>query len=86
MSGEACRSCQAPIMWLDHATTGKPAPIDAQPDPKGNIRVGVAFEHYTVLAGQELQDAQERGDELHLNHYVTCPQAKAWRDRKAARP
>jgi len=72
-------------MWLDHATTTKPAPIDAEPVPGGNIRVGVAFEHYTVLTGQDLRDAQERGDELHKNHYVTCPQAAAWRARKAVR-
>jgi hypothetical protein len=80
---ETCRSCKALIMWLDHVTTGKAAPIDADPSPDGNIRVGVAFEHYTVLTGQERKDALERGDELHLNHYATCPQAKAWRERAA---
>jgi hypothetical protein len=75
-------------MWLDHATTGKPAPIDVEPVPDGNIRIGVAFEHYTVLSGDERQDAIDRGDELHLNHFVTCPQSAAWKARaaKADRP
>ena len=82
---EQCRSCHAPVMWLDHATTGKPARIDAAPDPDGNIRVGVAFEHYTVLTGQERADALERGDELHKNHWATCPDAAKWRARKASR-
>ena len=77
-----CRSCGAPIMWLEHVTTGKPAPIDIQASMDGNIRIGVIPEHYGVLTGQDLADAQERGDELHKSHYATCPQAPAWRAKR----
>jgi hypothetical protein len=83
---DKCRSCDAPVMWLEHATTGKRAPIDWDAAPDGNIRLGVALEHYIVLSGDERQDALARGDPLHLNHYVTCPHAAAWKKRQGARP
>lgn len=69
-------------MWLKNIVSGKAAPIDAEPVPTGNIRVGVAGEHYSVLAGQGLRDAQERGDVLHTNHFATCPQARSWKGGK----
>jgi hypothetical protein len=83
---EACRSCQAPVLWLENTTTGKRAPIDAAPTPDGNIVV-VDGERYQVIGGEERQDAIAQGVALHLNHFVTCPQAPAWKQRgaKAAR-
>ena len=72
----ACRSCQAEILWLANLTTGRRAPIDAQPVPDGNIVVRGG--HYQVLAGQQRQDAIGRGVPLHTSHFVGCPQAPAW--------
>lgn len=77
-----CRSCQAPVMWLENATTGKRAPIDAQISADGNITV-LDGTHYQVLGGTERQDALDEGWPLHLNHYVTCPHAAAWKKRGA---
>jgi hypothetical protein len=81
---ESCRSCQAPVLWLKNIVTGKPAPIDAEPAPNGNIRVDVAGEYYSVVAGQDRADALERGDPLHTNHFATCPQARSWKGGKKA--
>jgi hypothetical protein len=77
-----CRSCTAPVMWLTNEKTGKRAPIDAEPAPDGNIVVFDALS-YQVIGGTERQDAIDEGFPLHLNHYVTCPQAAAWKARAA---
>lgn len=79
---DQCRSCQAPVLWLQHATTGKRAPINTEPDPAGNIAV-LDGTHYQVLGSSERQDALNEGWPLHLNHYVTCPYAAAWKKRGA---
>jgi hypothetical protein len=81
---EACRSCQAPILWLDSATTGKPAPIDAAPALNGNIRVDVVHGCYFVVTGEDRQAAIRHGGPLHTNHFVTCPQRAAWKGRAKA--
>lgn len=79
--GDACRSCFAPVLWLEHATTGKSAPIDAAPVPEGNIEV-LDNGTYVVLAGDALAGARGLGSQLHLNHFVTCAQAAAWKGRR----
>jgi len=64
--------CGAAILWLDHARTGKPAPIDADPDGNGNVIIDLAKGDYAVLAGDNLAEAHQRGTELRLNHFVSC--------------
>jgi hypothetical protein len=87
---ELCRSCRAPVIWLEHESTGKPAPIDAEPvGAAGNILVDEAAGTYRVTTvGDDRQSAVDRGEPLHKNHYATCPQSAAWRARasKAVRP
>jgi len=80
----SCRSCQAPVLWLDHETTGTSTPVDAEPHPHvfGNIVVDAAAGTYRVVAGDERQAMIERGDPLHLNHFVTCPQSAAWKSKR----
>jgi hypothetical protein len=55
-------------------------PLDAEPDPEGNVRVEwnkdrtpVAY----VLRREELAGAQD--GELYRPHWATCPDAEAWR-------
>jgi hypothetical protein len=82
-----CRTCRAPVMWLDNVTTGKRAPIDASPATDGNIVVDTGTGTYRVLP--ELERAGACGQTpLHLNHFVTCEQSAAWKKRtaKAAGP
>jgi hypothetical protein len=73
-----CRSCDAPILWLRHARTGKRAPIDAEPVPEGNIVVGDDGTYVTLNAAQAAEVAS-RGGPLHFNHFMTCPDAADWR-------
>jgi hypothetical protein len=77
-----CRSCRAPVMWLDNVKTGKRAPIDAEPVPHGNIVV-LDGGQYNTLATSERLEAAAEGVPLHLNHFVTCEQAPAWKARAA---
>jgi hypothetical protein len=87
---DSCRSCRAPVIWLEHNKTGQPAPIDAEPVGRaGNILIDLATGTYRVTTvGDDRQGALDRGDPLHTNHFATCPQSKVWRERatKAGRP
>jgi hypothetical protein len=70
-----CRSCGAPVYWLKHATTGKLAPVDAAPNPSGNVTVDPAAGTYTVLgtAGARADTAR------YTSHFMPCPQCRTWR-------
>lgn len=83
--GDTCRSCHAPVIWLEHVSTGKPAPIDAEPvGAAGNILVDLAVGTYRVTSvGDDRQGAIDRGEPLHTNHFATCPQSAAWKARAA---
>jgi hypothetical protein len=81
---DTCRSCHAEVLWLENTTTGKSAPIDAELVPDGNIVVDQVAGTYRVVTGDDRQDAIDRGDPLHLNHFVTCPQQAAWKGRRRA--
>lgn len=80
---DTCRSCPAPVLWLRHAVTGKRAPIDQAPAPDGNIVVDETDGTYLTLNAAQRNEVRERGGELHLNHFVTCPQAASWKGRAA---
>ena len=80
---ERCRSCQAPVLWLEHERTAKRAPIDAEPTEVGNIVVDDVGGTYSVVAGQVRDNLVDAGMPLHTNHFATCPQQTAWRERAA---
>jgi hypothetical protein len=54
-------------------------PIDAEPTELGNIQFVAEFGMATVLTGDALASARAAGEPLHLNHFVTCPDAHAYR-------
>lgn len=74
----ACRSCDAPVIWIKHAKTGTPAPIDAEPTPDGNVML--SGDCYIVLGTAEARaEARRNGFDLHTNHFQTCKDAKRWK-------
>jgi hypothetical protein len=79
---DACRSCKAPIIWLEHVRTGKRAPIDAAPTPEGNIVVSLPSGTYRIA---ETPDLVER-EPLHTNHDDTHPACAVWQAAMAGRP
>jgi hypothetical protein len=81
---DTCRSCQAPVLWLENLTTGKRAPIDAEGTEIGNIVVNRAAGTYRVISGKERDEAIHSAASLHTNHFATCPQSAAWKQRAKA--
>jgi hypothetical protein len=77
-----CRSCPARVLWLANVTTHKRAPIDAAPAVGGNIVVDLDAGTYRIVTGIEREDMIGRGDPLHLNHFVTCPNAAEHKGRR----
>lgn len=80
----ACASCGADIIWCHDARTGKPAPVDAAPDPHGNVSVYLAAKgeaRSVVLASTKASAARAAGLPLHLNHFASCPHADRWKSR-----
>lgn len=75
--------CNASVLWLKYELTGRPAPIDAEPDPagNGNVRIDLEAGTYAIVSGEELEQAHEAGEPLHLNHWVTCPAAQSRKAR-----
>jgi hypothetical protein len=75
-----CRACPAEIFFaVQNRTDGKAAnnnPLDRRPNPeKGNLRVDFSTSppKYDVLSKEDATAARERGEELYISHFVTCP-------------
>lgn len=79
---KTCRSCGAEVVWLKHVRTGKPAPIDAVPNPAGNIVIHLDRGTYENVPADE-RDTQR--DWLHTNHFQTCASADFWKKRGSLR-
>lgn len=75
-----CRSCGAPVLWRAHAKTNRLAPIDARPNPQGNVYL-LPDERYEVLTAAQRKAGWVPRTPLHTNHFQTCPHAKGWHDR-----
>lgn len=73
-----CRSCGAEVMMLRSASTGKMAPINAEPDANGNILINTKRGEYLIVK----KAAREAGMVLHTNHFSTCPNADSWHATK----
>lgn len=71
--GDHCSSCRTPILWRRHSGTGKAAPINARPDPTGNVML-VEPDLYVVIGKAGPPEGTE-DQPRHTNHFATCPQA-----------
>jgi len=80
-----CRSCRAPIRWAVTAAGAK-MPLDAEPNPAGNVRLHrpeAADPLAVVCRPQEAEEARRLGfgDQLYMPHHATCPKASKHRRR-----
>lgn len=62
----SCRSCHAPIVWVEHVLTGKRHPYN----PPIEVRPTDRMDGTRTIA---MIDA--------VSHFATCPQAATWRAR-----
>jgi len=64
-----CKSCRAPIKWIQMAKSGKKNPLDVQPTPDGNVAIGGDGLGYIV-------NDMNRKPPLYKSHFATCPNAQ----------
>jgi hypothetical protein len=74
-----CRSCQAPVLFVASATTGKLMILDAEPTPDG--RLVIEDGKARVLKNADLFGPPPAGNR-YTDHHVTCPEAAQWRRKK----
>lgn len=90
-AGATCSKCSAPILWVA-TKNAKMQPLDAEPNPDGNIRLtgdyrqtdrGVLPESAVITKAEE---PVLFGDEVvrYMPHHATCPFAEEFRKRKAS--
>lgn len=87
-SAEKCSKCDAPILWAA-TVNGKPQPLDADPDPAGNIRLTGGYKPTrrgalpacAVIPKKELEPSLlgEVPGERYMPHHATCPFAYEFR-------
>jgi hypothetical protein len=77
-SVKQCKTCAAPIFWVEIVSTGKRMPVNAQPSPRGTVvlRDGRDAEVLGPIAASEYKGMK------YESHFATCPQAKSWRRRR----
>jgi hypothetical protein len=74
-----CATCDARIVWATNDKTGKPAPIDAHPDPDGPV-ILLPGDRYRVLTKAErLGEPVAVRTLRYTNHWQTCPNPPARR-------
>jgi hypothetical protein len=67
-----CRACGAAILWVVHQRTGRPAPLEL--DPEGGWEIeGEAYR----LASPDTPRGR-----WYTNHFGTCPEASRFRRRR----
>jgi hypothetical protein len=80
-----CRRCVTEIIWLKHATTNKPAPIEAAPHPDGNLVISREKGLYRQATDEEKETARVEGKNLYINHFATCEFAKKFAKKERAK-
>jgi hypothetical protein len=70
-----CRSasCRQRVLWVTMEKSGKPNPLNPDPDPdRGNV---VVDDHYVghQVGAATAAALREQGVELWLSHFATCP-------------
>ena len=72
-----CEKCGKQINWLNHKTSDKPAPIEAEPNANGNILI--KGNQYRIATNDERELAKTKGHPLYLNHFASCEFAQEFR-------
>lgn len=71
-----CSACGAPIVFARSAND-RPIPLNAEPDPNGNIWVSADGRAHYRSKANPIPDGAER----YTSHFIDCPQAAQFRRR-----
>jgi hypothetical protein len=80
-----CKSCNEPVRWAIHATTGRRMPLDPEATPDGNIAV-VGWDDTTggmptPIVKVNAPEGEPVTEYRYVSHFATCPDAAAHRRR-----
>lgn len=75
---EACRSCNAPVVWAS-TKHGKSMPVDAEPVDDGNVELAYNGSLAVPPVASVLTGPSLLGGPLRKSHFATCPDAEEWR-------
>lgn len=79
MSGRSsCSECGAPLRW-EKTENGRPIPLDAEPNPKGNVVLREKTP--TDTRACVLRKGEETNETRYTAHFATCPYADRFRKR-----
>jgi hypothetical protein len=80
-----CRSCDAEVVFVPSAKTGKPMILDAEPK-KGVVLRWDDVGTYGDRLGEGDHNGKQVGDVLtvYTDHHATCPNAGDWKGRTRA--
>lgn len=78
LSKDKCRSCGQPILWGKMTGTGATIPLDAEPDPDGNMVIVDGKVHINRGGMFEPIWTGPR----YKAHFATCPHAKKHRRKR----
>jgi hypothetical protein len=73
-----CSACNAPIFFAPSEKSGKPMPLDAEPE----LRV-VLVNHLGMPVSARTANARAQVVETYLSHFATCPSANRFRKKAA---
>jgi hypothetical protein len=78
---QQCRSCEAEVIFVPSAKTGKPMILDAKPEKRV-----VLLDVYGHLSPDMVQGEAiaARVVDTYVDHHATCPFAKEWKGRTRA--
>ncbi|MEV6790876.1 hypothetical protein AB0M87_02520 [Streptomyces sp. NPDC051320] len=69
-----CRSCHAPIRWTLTTANGKRQPVNASPDPLGNLAVSRGADGLLYSRGLTKEHPEPKAAEWKaMPHHATCP-------------
>ena len=74
---QRCSSCSAPIVWAT-TSSGKKMPLDAAPNPRGNLVMDDAGNVGPVPGEEGAPDLGKR----YTSHFATCPHHAMHRRKK----
>jgi hypothetical protein len=80
-----CRSCNADVVFVPSATSGRSMILDAEP-AKGIVLVDEAGGASLLVVDPRVEGAHARVLDVYTDHHVTCPAAPAWKGRTRANP
>lgn len=74
-----CRTCKAKIVWAKSSSTGRPMPMDLEPNTEGQFFMFRKTDCIEAVHCRErstrAEEARTRGDKKYTCHFATCAQA-----------